>query len=160
LTWSHTEFISLLTRSSCHISLLIVDMELSFDVFVQCLMHMPQLVELHIKRYNPSVGVGSLLRRLTLVGNEEHDLCPELRVIRLSYDLPLYSQVVMDLVNSRWKGHSSGISGRNVACLESIHLSLNRPLPELLVGLKDLRDRGFHVSATDSQGVSWFSRLA
>ena len=101
-----------------------------------------------------------MLRRLTLVGNEEHDLCPELRVIRLSYNFPLESQVVMDLVNSRWEGQSGTILGGKVACLDMIDLLfLERPVAGLLVGLKDLRDRGLDVSVIDSRGVSWFSRL-
>jgi hypothetical protein len=109
----HPQFVSLLTRSPCHIE---------------------RFAELDIRAYCSSTSFRKLLQRLTLVGNSGHDLCPRLRVLRLPNDPPLGSRDLINMVNSR----NQGTQPPNAASIQSIHISLQEMTSDMLADLKDI----------------------
>jgi hypothetical protein len=94
---------------------------------------MAHLVELSVKQRNYIDNVNG---SLSLVWEGKTDLCPELRVLRLAYNSPPDSQIVLNMLNSLCSGCMAG--------LESFHLVLIRakPVVHLQAGLKVLQDQG------------------
>jgi hypothetical protein len=154
-----TDLISLLTRSACCVETLAVDITLPLPEFERLVKHLPHLVELGVQQRNYIDNVNGSLLSLSLVGESKTDLCPELRVLRLAYNSPPDSQIVLNMLNSRWKGHSGCMVGSNIAGLESFHLVLVRtkPVVHLMAGLKVLQDQGLNVSITNLQANMEFA---
>jgi hypothetical protein len=72
----HPQFVSLLTRSPCHIEHFVIDTQLTPRYFIQYIKSMPHPAELDIRAYRSSTSFRKLLQWLTLVGNSGRDLCP------------------------------------------------------------------------------------
>lgn len=147
----HPQFVSLLARSQCRIERFVIDTKLTPHYFTQCCENMPHLVELDIRVCTSSASFRKLLQRLTLVGNGGRELCPVLRVLRLSNDPPLGSRYLVNMVHSR----NEGIPSPHAARIECIHVSLKKKSLDMLADLKDIRNKGVELYITDSAGTRY-----
>jgi hypothetical protein len=141
----HPQFISLLERSRCRIERFVIDAQLTPRYFTQYFKNMPHLAELDIRAYTSSTSFRKLLQQLTLVGNSG-DLCPGLRVLRLSNEPPLSSRDLINMVNSR----NQRTQRPNAASIQTIHISLRKMTWDVLTDLKNVRNQGVELFITDS----------
>ena len=135
----HPQFVPLLARSQCRIERFVIDTKLTPHYFTQCCENMPHLVELDIRVCTSSASFRKLLQRLTLVGNGGRELCPVLRVLRLSNDPPLGSRYLVNMVHSR----NEEIPPLHAVRIECIHVSLKKMSLDILADLKISEIRGW-----------------
>lgn len=118
-SWPSTQVVDLLSRSSCSLQKLAVDIvnedSKLVDVdLVHCLEHTPLLLELDLSvRYSATSLTTKALKRLTPSESNPEHIIPELRTLRI-YQGGGFHEALFDMIHARWglERISSDLTGR------------------------------------------------
>jgi hypothetical protein len=150
--WPHTDFMSLVTRSSCRLEMLkLWQVSMSSEDLIDCLEAIPSLRELDIGCAGDKSAMvnDAVLHKLTHypTSAKRFPLVPSLHSVRFQGDYPFENDVLFDMVESRWCGELP----KGLERLRSVRANLSQNFsPQAIACIEAWEEQGLDIVLTTS----------